>query len=166
MRSGFNDAAHVIEMHFDKATQSFVSSAISSEIENVDSQLNELRNLQQTRSDLFQKPARSVGRDQGAYQKYSLNRERIRFIGSRFLGIQEITCRASLYIEKMDVLAAAETSRRKYIFVKGAEHGTGSLVAHCQFIQAVLLPRAGEISDAPYYTPGVPSVRAIISMRY
>ncbi|EFQ23013.1 GTP-binding protein HSR1-related [Aminomonas paucivorans DSM 12260] len=54
VRSGFNDAAHVIEMHFDKATQSFVSSAISSEIENVDSQLNELRNLQQTRSDLFQ----------------------------------------------------------------------------------------------------------------
>ena len=54
MRSGFNDAAHVIEMHFDKATQSFVSSAISSEIENVDSQLDELRNLQQTRSDLFQ----------------------------------------------------------------------------------------------------------------
>ena len=54
VRSGFNDAAHVIEMHFDKATQSYVSSAISSEIENVDSQLDELRNLQQTRSDLFQ----------------------------------------------------------------------------------------------------------------
>lgn len=54
VRSGFNDAAHVIEMHFDKATQSFVSSAISSEIENVDSQLDELRNLQQTRSGLFQ----------------------------------------------------------------------------------------------------------------
>ncbi|WP_341325718.1 GTPase [Methylotuvimicrobium sp. KM2] len=54
VRSGFNDAAHVIEMHFDKATQSFVSSAVSSEIENVDSQLDELRNLQQTRSDLFQ----------------------------------------------------------------------------------------------------------------
>lgn len=54
VRSGFNDAAHVIEMHFDKATQSFVSSAISSEIENLDSQLDELRNLQQTRSDLFQ----------------------------------------------------------------------------------------------------------------
>lgn len=54
VRSGFNDAAHVIEMHFDKATQSFVSSAISSEIDNVDSQLDELRNLQQTRSDLFQ----------------------------------------------------------------------------------------------------------------
>jgi GTP-binding protein EngB required for normal cell division len=54
VRSGFNDAAHVIEMHFDKATQSFVSSTISSEIENVDSKLDELRNLQQTRSDLFQ----------------------------------------------------------------------------------------------------------------
>ena len=54
VRSGFNDAAHGIEMHFDKATQSFVSSAISSEIENIDSQLGELRNLQQTRSNLFQ----------------------------------------------------------------------------------------------------------------
>lgn len=54
VRSGFNDAAHVIEMHFDRATQSFVSSTISSEIENVDSQLDELRNLQQTRSNLFQ----------------------------------------------------------------------------------------------------------------
>lgn len=54
VRSGFNDAAHIIEMHFDKATQSFVSSTISSEIENVDSQLDELRNLQQTRSNLFQ----------------------------------------------------------------------------------------------------------------
>lgn len=54
VRSGFNDAAHAIEMHFDKATQSFVSSTISSEIENIDSQLAELRNLQQTRTDLFQ----------------------------------------------------------------------------------------------------------------
>ncbi len=54
VRSGFNDAAHVIEMHFDKSTQSFLSSTISSEIENVDSQLDELRNLQQTRSSLFQ----------------------------------------------------------------------------------------------------------------
>lgn len=54
IRSGFNDAAHVIEMHFDKATQSFVYSTFSTEIENVDLQLEELRNLQQTRSDLFQ----------------------------------------------------------------------------------------------------------------
>jgi Fe2+ transport system protein B len=54
VRSGFNDAAHAIEMHFDKATQSFIASAISSEIENVDSQLDELRGLQQTQSDLFE----------------------------------------------------------------------------------------------------------------
>lgn len=54
VRSGFNDAAHVIEMHFDKATQSFVSSTISADIENIDGQLNELRNLQQNRSNLFQ----------------------------------------------------------------------------------------------------------------
>jgi len=54
VRTGFNDATHVIEMHFDKATQSFVSSTISSEIEEVGSQLDELRNLQQTRSNLFQ----------------------------------------------------------------------------------------------------------------
>lgn len=54
VRTGFNDATHVIEMHFDKATQLFVSSTISSEIEEVGSQLDELRNLQQTRSNLFQ----------------------------------------------------------------------------------------------------------------
>lgn len=54
VRTGFNDATHVIEMHFDKATQSFVSSTISSEIEKVGFQLDELRSLQQTRSNLFQ----------------------------------------------------------------------------------------------------------------
>lgn len=53
VRSGFNDAAHVIETHFDKATQSFVANAISSEVDNVDSQLKELRNLQQTQDELF-----------------------------------------------------------------------------------------------------------------
>lgn len=53
IRSGFNDAAHVIEMHFDKATQTFVTKLISSDIESIDQQLKELRDLQQTRSDLF-----------------------------------------------------------------------------------------------------------------
>ena len=53
VRSGFNDAAHAIEMHFDKATNAYVTSTLTSEIENVDNQLEELRGMQRTRSDLF-----------------------------------------------------------------------------------------------------------------
>lgn len=53
VRSGFNEAANIIEMHFDKTTQSFVSNTITAEINNVDSQLDELREIQQTRSELF-----------------------------------------------------------------------------------------------------------------
>ncbi|TPE55025.1 hypothetical protein FJM67_02940 [Maribrevibacterium harenarium] len=54
IRAGFNDAAHVIEMHYDQATQTYVSSALSSEIEDVDRQLSELRNMQEVRSNLFE----------------------------------------------------------------------------------------------------------------
>ena len=53
VRSGFNDAAHAIEMHYDEATQAYVSSALTTEIEAVDKQLAELRDMQQARSDLF-----------------------------------------------------------------------------------------------------------------
>jgi len=53
IRSGFNDAAHSIEMHFDKATGAYISNTFDSEIESVDRQLLELREMQQTRSDLF-----------------------------------------------------------------------------------------------------------------
>ena len=54
VRSGFNDAAHEIEMHYDKATESYVASTLTTEIEAVDKQLAELRDMQQSRSDLFQ----------------------------------------------------------------------------------------------------------------
>lgn len=54
IRAGFNDAAHAIEMHYDQATQTYVSSALSSEIEGVDKQLSELRDMQKVRSNLFE----------------------------------------------------------------------------------------------------------------
>jgi len=53
VRSGFNDAAHVIEMHYDQATGAFVANTLTTEIEAVDKQLVDLRNMQQSRSDLF-----------------------------------------------------------------------------------------------------------------
>lgn len=53
VRSGFNDAAHVIEMHFDQATGAYVASTLTTEIEAVDKQLAELRDMQQTRTALF-----------------------------------------------------------------------------------------------------------------
>lgn len=54
VRSGFNDAAHVVEMHFDEATKSYVSSLLTPEIESVDKQISELRSMQESRSGLFQ----------------------------------------------------------------------------------------------------------------
>jgi len=54
IRSGFNNAAHTIEMHYDQATASYVTMSLSTEIESVDKQLIELRDMQQSRSDLFQ----------------------------------------------------------------------------------------------------------------
>ena len=53
VRSGFNDAAHAIEMHYDHATEAYVASAVTAEIEAVDKQLAELRDIQQVRGDLF-----------------------------------------------------------------------------------------------------------------
>lgn len=54
VRSGFNDAAHAIEMHFNKATGAYIAETFDSEIESVDKQLLELREMQKTRSNLFQ----------------------------------------------------------------------------------------------------------------
>ncbi|MDD4324256.1 MAG: GTPase domain-containing protein [Eubacteriales bacterium] len=54
IRSGFNDSAHLIEMHFDKATNAYIAKTLTPEIESVDRQLTELRDMQQSRSDLFQ----------------------------------------------------------------------------------------------------------------
>jgi GTP-binding protein EngB required for normal cell division len=55
VRSGFNDAANVIEMHYDQITRSYIASALTTEIEAVDKQLAELREMQQSRSSLFQR---------------------------------------------------------------------------------------------------------------
>lgn len=53
VRSGFNDAAYVIEMHYDQATGAYVASTLTAEIEAVDKQFAELRDMQMSRSDLF-----------------------------------------------------------------------------------------------------------------
>ncbi len=54
VRSGFNDAAHVIEMRYDQMTGAYIASTLTTEIEAVDRQLAELRDMQQSRTDLFQ----------------------------------------------------------------------------------------------------------------
>ena len=53
VRSGFNDAAHVIEMHYDQATDTYIAKTLTSELEAVDEQLAELRNMQTEKSALF-----------------------------------------------------------------------------------------------------------------
>ena len=53
VRTGFNDVAHEIEMHYDQATRSYVASTLTTEVEAVDKQLAELREMQKTRTDLF-----------------------------------------------------------------------------------------------------------------
>ena len=53
VRSGFNEAAHAIEMHFDKATGIYLADTFDSEIKSIDSQLLELREMQQERGNLF-----------------------------------------------------------------------------------------------------------------
>jgi transposase len=53
VRSGFNDAAHAIEMHYDQATNAYIASTFTSEIATMDRQLAELRDMQRQRSELF-----------------------------------------------------------------------------------------------------------------
>ena len=54
VRAGFNEAANEIEMHYDRATESYVATTLTSEIDALDKQLAELREMQQSRSKLFQ----------------------------------------------------------------------------------------------------------------
>lgn len=54
VRDIFNKAANEIEMRFNEATQSYVSK-IEEDIEETDSNLDNLRNLQKNKSDLFKK---------------------------------------------------------------------------------------------------------------
>lgn len=54
VRSGFNDAAHGVEKHYEHATERYVTGTLTTEIEAVDVQLAELRDMQQSRGQLFQ----------------------------------------------------------------------------------------------------------------
>ncbi len=54
VRAVFNEAAHQIEMHFDHARDAFVSKTLKPEVDSFDKQLAELREMQQSRSKLFQ----------------------------------------------------------------------------------------------------------------
>jgi small GTP-binding protein len=75
VRAGFNDVANVIEMHFDKATGTYVAKTIGQRLAEADQQLTELREMQQSRGDLFQDlvglldDARSLIRDMHAKQQ-------------------------------------------------------------------------------------------------
>lgn len=54
VRAGFDEAANAIELHFDEATNTYVAETIGQRLEEVDKQLYELRDMKQSRSDLFQ----------------------------------------------------------------------------------------------------------------
>lgn len=54
VRAGFDEAAHAVELHYDKATGTYVDQTIGQRIAEIDEELEELRNMQRSRSDLFQ----------------------------------------------------------------------------------------------------------------
>ena len=54
IRAGFDDAAREVELHFDKATNTYVDEIIGQELAEVDAQLKKLRDMRQSRSNLFQ----------------------------------------------------------------------------------------------------------------
>ena len=54
VRAGFGEVAHAVELHFDEATNTYVAETIGKRIAEVDEQLEELRDMQQSRSELFQ----------------------------------------------------------------------------------------------------------------
>ena len=53
VRAGFDEAAHAVELHFDEATNTYVDQTISEHLEEIDRQLEEFRNMQESRSVLF-----------------------------------------------------------------------------------------------------------------
>ena len=55
IRSGFNDAAYEIELHYDAETQTYVANIFDDEIDNIDKKLNELHTSRQEKSILFDK---------------------------------------------------------------------------------------------------------------
>ena len=54
VRAGFSDAANAIELHFDETTNTYVDQTIGKRIAEIDEELEELRDMKQSRSDLFQ----------------------------------------------------------------------------------------------------------------
>ena len=54
VRAGFDEAAYEIELHFDKATGTYVDQTIGQRLAEVDQQIKELRDLRQSRGSLFQ----------------------------------------------------------------------------------------------------------------
>ena len=53
VRAGFDEAAHAVELHFDEATNTYVDQTIREHLEEIDKQLEEFRNMQESRSVLF-----------------------------------------------------------------------------------------------------------------
>lgn len=53
IRASFNEAAMAIEEHYTNATKAYIDDTISKEIENVDTQLEELHNLHETKDNTF-----------------------------------------------------------------------------------------------------------------
>ena len=54
VRAGFDEAAHAVELHYDKATATYADQTIGQRIAEIDEELEKLRDMQQSRSDLFQ----------------------------------------------------------------------------------------------------------------
>ncbi len=54
VRAGFGEAAHSIEMHFDKVTGNYVDETIAKRMADVDKQLSELREMQTSQGSMFQ----------------------------------------------------------------------------------------------------------------
>ncbi len=53
VRAGFGEAAHAIELHFDEATNTYVAESLDTRLAEVDGQLDELRDMRRSRSNLF-----------------------------------------------------------------------------------------------------------------
>ena len=53
VRTVFGDAANAVDMHFDKATDTYVAENIDPPLTEVDEQLGELRSMQRSRGDMF-----------------------------------------------------------------------------------------------------------------
>ena len=53
VRAGFGEVAHALELHYDEATNTYVAETIDQRLAEADKKLDELRDMQQSRSELF-----------------------------------------------------------------------------------------------------------------